>query len=161
MASKKQPLGRKKHAWKEGVQNAGVPAMVANSVFAEIMKEQGCIDAEAVVKKATPKDAAMHPCFEWDTKKAAHKHRLHQAKRLIGGIVVTFIDDPRKEKPPIRAYVKFGDSKGTYAPIEIALATQSGRESLLAQAVQQLRSLQVQYGHLQELAKVFAELDQL
>jgi hypothetical protein len=36
-----------------------------------------------VVGEATPKNAPLHPHFEWDDTKAAQEHRLEQARHMI------------------------------------------------------------------------------
>lgn len=51
------------------------------------------LQAEAVVQRAQDPDSALHSQFEWDDGKAAHQHRLMQARSLIRRILVTMPDD--------------------------------------------------------------------
>lgn len=44
---------------------------------------EGRLTPRAVVEAARSKASPLHGCFEWDDKKAAAKHRLDTARRLI------------------------------------------------------------------------------
>lgn len=48
----------------------------------------GTVTAEAVLAAARNKKSALHAEFEWDDKKAAHEHRLDQARALIRSVKV-------------------------------------------------------------------------
>ena len=48
----------------------------------------GVLLPERVVEVASPIDHPLHPFFEWDDSKAAHTHRLEQARQLIRSVRV-------------------------------------------------------------------------
>ena len=48
-----------------------------------------------VVKASTAPDSPLHPAFEWNDAKAAHQHRLDQARRLIRSVIIVRPDEPQ------------------------------------------------------------------
>jgi hypothetical protein len=52
------------------------------------LSPDGRPDPQKVVIAATDKSSPLHRYFEWDDGKAAHQHRLDQARRLIGSVRV-------------------------------------------------------------------------
>jgi len=64
-----------------------------------IQKRVGIIDPKIVLLEASDKDSPLHDYFEWDTKAAAKKHRVSQARHLINHIrIVVKISGEQKEK---------------------------------------------------------------
>lgn len=60
--------------------------MISRDAFAglvDIYVRHNCLQASTVVEEATPEDSVLHPLFEWNDSKAAHQHRLSQARKLI------------------------------------------------------------------------------
>lgn len=74
------------------------------------LESDGRLTAEDVVRAARTTTSPLHEFFEWDDEKAAHEHRLGQARALIrsvqvrvttdeGAIVVPqWVEDPNKER---------------------------------------------------------------
>jgi len=58
-----------------------------------LAEEHGTITPAIVVADARRKDSPLHRCFEWDIKKAAHKHWLEQARNLIRQVRVVVKND--------------------------------------------------------------------
>ena len=58
--------------------------------LAALENDDGVITPEAVVAAAAPPDSALHGYFTWDDAKAAHAHRLDQARTLIRSVKVEF-----------------------------------------------------------------------
>jgi hypothetical protein len=56
--------------------------------------------AREVVEAASEDASPLHGYFEWDDSKAAHQHRLAQARHLITTIKVTFPDDKEENAVP-------------------------------------------------------------
>lgn len=67
--------------------------------LAALYRQNGALEAEAVVDAAKPKDHPLHDRFEWDNKKASHEYRLIQARHLIREVRVININD--KDQPLI------------------------------------------------------------
>lgn len=76
----------------------------------------GHLTAEAVVSDAANPKSPLHSRFEWDNSKAAHEHRLEQARALIRSVrvevqterrvvsVVRYVRDPAAGK--VQGYVE-------------------------------------------------------
>lgn len=61
---------------------------VRDALAAICRKNAGRITPDAVIAEAAKKDSVLHDLFEWDGKKAAHEHRLYQARGLISSVRV-------------------------------------------------------------------------
>jgi len=48
----------------------------------------GRLTPESVIEASKPEDHPLHSYFEWDDAKAAHEHRLHQARKIISAVPV-------------------------------------------------------------------------
>lgn len=53
------------------------------------LETDGRLTATDVVEDARGVKSPLHPLFEWDDEKAAHEHRLDQARALIREVMVT------------------------------------------------------------------------
>ena len=127
------------------------------------------LSAEDVLAEAKNKNSPFHKWFEWDDEKAAHQHRLKQARDLIGSVEIVRKTDPRADKDGrIRGFVNItrnvvdadGNSvqKRTYVPTVKAMENKEQRQLLLNQALADFENLERKYGALSELAKVFASV---
>lgn len=74
--------------FRPGSRVAGVDAEVAGAELERIREETGVLMPDAVVEESRPKDAPLHPAFEWDNKRAGQAWRVHQARNLIRAIQV-------------------------------------------------------------------------
>lgn len=73
--------------FRKGARNHGVPVEVAVPVLKQL-HDEGRLNSRVVVDESTPKEAPLHPCFEWDDAVAADNYRLKQASTLIRDIRV-------------------------------------------------------------------------
>ena len=64
-------------------QDLGVDAQTAGSELDRIRRRDGTLRPDVVVDEARPKDAPLHPAFEWRDPVAAEQWREHQASTLI------------------------------------------------------------------------------
>lgn len=114
----------------------------------------GILRPQSVVEFATNPECELHKHFEWDDSKAAHEHRLEQARSLIR-CAVTRVSD---SAAPIRMYVSLvedRDAGDSYRMISDVMADEDSRASLLAQALRDADSWRVRYQRLVELSPVF------
>lgn len=99
-----------------------------------------------IVEAAEPKEAPLHPCFEWRNTIAAHKYREYQARNLVLE-VKTFNVETKKDE---RAYVPvtMADNSESYyqkanalTPSELELALDSFYKKMagIGETVSQLR----------------------
>jgi hypothetical protein len=128
----------------------------------------GKITAEAVVLAATPQESLLHPLFEWDEAKAAHQHRLDQARALIRAVKVTvssstftisapfFVRDP--SAAPEQGYVSLGKLKSDNdLAREVVIAEFSRASSALSRA----KAVAAALGLSQEIEQLHGDLNAL
>jgi hypothetical protein len=60
-----------------------VPKETINREIQRIYDRDGSVKASVVVAEAKPKNAPLHPKFEWRDKVAAEQYRLEQARKII------------------------------------------------------------------------------
>ena len=72
-----------------------ITAQEKKAAIDKIAKANGGIaEADVVVQEAKNPKHILHQCFDWDDSRAAHKHRLHEARQLIASVQVEIqIDD--------------------------------------------------------------------
>ena len=129
----------------------------------ERIRAGGDLDPQSVVNASEPEDAVLHPEFEWDDPTAANKWRLEEAKYLVRSIEII-----REEtQKPARVYesitVKSDEPDErpvrAFRPIEEVMADPDLRDELLGSAIRDVLALKRRYSGLQELAQVFAAMD--
>lgn len=84
------------YSWRESAElREQVEAQVVGERLAAIAADaEGTLRPQDVVADARSAQSPLHPLFEWDDRKAATAHRLHQAKSIIKAIVVEFVGQP-------------------------------------------------------------------
>ena len=90
-----------------------------------------------MVDEARPIKSKLHPCFEWDDKRAAQKYRLHRARQLIGSIIEVKYTD--KEKHPVKVFVNVKTEKNEqinqrYLTIDDALKNEESTSYIISVA---------------------------
>ena len=152
------------YKFREG-RSAPVPAQVIGEQLKEIASNNdGIVTPKAVVDVARPKEAPLHPCFEWNNKAAAELYREDQARRLITVISVDRQMNEYQEERPTVAYVSVGQPKrdgAGYVSLTTALSDETMRSKVLSDAISGLRAWQVRFGHLEELASVVEVIDSI
>jgi hypothetical protein len=139
-------------------------------IFAELEKAKidGSISLKTVVDNARPKNAPLHGEFTWTNSEAAEKWRLEEARKIVQSIEVVHNDSP-----PTRAYEAVtiigsqtdeGDDvapQRVFRSVADIMADPAARDDLLTQAIRDALAWRKRYAALQELAQVFAALDQV
>lgn len=128
--------------------------------------QSGDDHCRAVVEASRPKTAVLHDVFEWKDSVAADMYRRSQAGKLLRSFEVII-----NHTPPVRAFETFkivevgengprvNQGPRVYHKIEDVMADPALRNELLTRAVSELRSLRKKYAALEQLAKVFAAID--
>lgn len=123
----------------------------------EILDQYGVVTPLAVVEKARHGRSALHDIFEWDDTKAAHQHRLTQARHAIRQY--KFVIEA-SDCAPVRALVMVNSRKrpqpgaSEYRSITDVLNDDDERAELLAQALSELRKFQRKYAALKEAVEL-------
>ena len=121
------------------------------------------LELQAVVDTSKPKDAVLHPEFEWSNPKAANLWRLHEARRVVQSVEIV---DEKSDKP-YRAYEATivpasevePEPRRVFRPVEEIMADPDMRDELLAKAINDVLALRRRYSGLQELSQVFSAMD--
>lgn len=117
---------------------------------------------EDVIEYARDPNTALHARFSWDNSHAAHQWRLHQARNLIR---VSIKHIGREIQTPIRAFVSLKSDRtaegGGYRSTVQVMSDSDRRDEMLRDALADLVAIRRKYSHLQELAQIFAAVDQL
>jgi hypothetical protein len=116
----------------------------------------GVLKPEVVVDAARDADSPLHSQFEWDDDKAAHAHRLWQARILIGRVVVSYDAPSGKVEHQVFVSLSPDRAKGEgYRVMAEAMADEDMRAQLLADAKAEMLSFRHKYARLTELGAVF------
>ena len=143
--------------WKSGFQ-AKKKAQEVGEALELIRSSRGELTKSDVVESASSKSSPIHDLFEWDDQVAAHGYRLNQAGYLLRGIEVKFEETP--EAPSVRAFVNFtAIDDHEYHAMETVMSNKPLRETLVAQAYEELNCWRKRYSHISELAKIFKAID--
>lgn len=121
--------------------------------------ERGVLLPEEVVHAAAPVTSPLHRYFTWDDTAAAQKCRLQEARQLIN-VCVEYIGG-EQEGRETRVFVSLRDERveGGYRPLVKVLQNPSQRESLIADALEEMGYFRQKYRSLKELAQVFRAMD--
>lgn len=145
------------YQWKADARYS-IGANIAAERLTKIKKQNGEITPRAVVDDAVNPKSPLHPCFEWDDGKAADAHRLSQARKLIGSIVVAEVDDEPLSRET-RAFVHITADSPRYEPIEVAMRDDNMREEILNRAWQEIEIWQSRYSAYQEFVEIVDAID--
>lgn len=113
-------------------------------------KNGGTLLAENVLEFAKSPKTALHSCFEWDDSKAAHMHRLEQARKVIR-VYVQPIETPSGEEQH-RRYVHIRGSAG-YRPIDEVMGNEDLQQKYMETVEQDFRAFQRRWQAARALTK--------
>lgn len=147
---------------------------IAGKHLEELYEESmGELTPEIVVENAKKKNSPIHPCFEWNDKKAAKKHRLHQARMLMSSINIKVIkDDGRKIDVPKFVNIKV-DRMGnlthsnlhrehsSYMSIEKVMEVEELTEYVKEQAMREILRWKDKYAHVSEFSELCAKIEEI
>lgn len=123
----------------------------------EALYDGGILRAEDVVAWAKDHpESALHSQIEWDDAKAADEYRIWQVRRLIAIHVVTEQGDRRLISLSVDR-----TKGGGYRAFEDIADAPALRDVMLADALADLKRVRKKYQRLQELAKVWSEVDRV
>ena len=159
------------YAWKMGM-SIPVKPDVAGTIFEKIIKERGELKPSFVVEEAKPVKSPLHPCFEWDDKKAALEWREHQARQLIRyHVVLIHPDTLPKSSVPIEinarnttrtfVSVREPDGKKKYLHVETVMSDAVLKDQYIKRAYKEIQDWSVRYESIAEFAGVRAEIKKI
>lgn len=151
----------KKYSFRDGF-GWRVDPEVAGKRLDELAQETGGdITPEMVVNDAEDETSPLHRCFDWDDKKAGDKWRLHQARQLIGSIIVEIVV---KDTEHVRAFVNinYPESKERhYVNIIDAANDEYKMKLIIDDARKQMKSWAQRFKIYQQLREVALKVEEL
>lgn len=152
------------YKWAPGSRVNADPAAAA-TVFDGLVKRDGALLPESVVEASRPDDAPLNGCFEWDDGRAAHEHRLGQARTVIGSFVVVYRQTEASSERATRGFVALSelrteatDGRKGYIPIERVIGDDDSRRAYLASILREIESFQRRYAEVEEIADLIGPL---
>jgi hypothetical protein len=139
----------------------GVPVSRIITVVERIERKHGQCHPALLVHAAKSPRSPIHGLFEWDDTEAARQWRVHQARRVLNTITIVV----EGVEAPVPAYLhitKITDEGVAHGYMSAARAlVGENREGVLRDALAGLQGWRRRYGQLNELAAVWAALDEV
>lgn len=150
-----------RYAWRPG-SRVSIDAEKAGRELENIrVTNGGELLAPDVVERARSANSALHEHFEWDDATAAEQHRLAQAGELIRSITVDVSRSNVEPPKHVRAFVSVERESGrSYTSTLHAMGDAELRRQVLEGAWRELLAVRQKYAGLEELARVFAAIDE-
>lgn len=124
-------------------------------VYDELQELGENVRPASIVERAKDTESELHKCFEWDDSKAAEKYRIHQARVLVGSLVI--VENEQKEEPQ-QVRVMYTTKGGGYTPTKFIVQRKDDYEALLEKAMSELRAFKEKYSMLTELQEIFEKI---
>ncbi len=145
------------YQWRPGTRIPIDAQSAGNAIEALRVRSGGQVTPEQVVAAARTKRSVLHDAFEWDDTAAAASYREHQARHLIGALVV--IETPADTPREIRAFVSVISGQGPgYTALGVAMSDAELRAQVVATALRELQQWRERYQGYVELAAVHEAL---
>lgn len=123
----------------------------------------GTLTPRQVLEFAQNPETALYSAFTWDDTEAADKYRVFEARSLIRRTFVVMEVPGSNEERRVHMAVSLPQDRGGkgYRLMSHALGDPELRDQLLRSAMRELASFRKKYSDLNELAELFAVIDQV
>ena len=121
------------------------------------------LEPKLVVEAARDPKSPLHSFFTWNTREAAAKQLLQEARQLVAKyyeVQITSSGEPVK----IRHYVSLTTDRvngGGYRMLDDVMNDDQMREQMLADALAELQVFQAKYSRLKQLQPVFEAIEKV
>lgn len=134
----------------------GVNPQAVGDELTRLRAEKGSLTPADVLERAADPANPMHAAFEWDDSKAAHEHRLQQARRLIVSIRV--LNSPVGK--PVQAFVsvKTPEHGRSYVPTVEAMSDEQMRERVLTEIRTFVEGIERKWSHLVDVSNIISRI---
>lgn len=148
------------YEWKR---NMPVKAQTAGEHLESLERKHGMVTPKLIIDDSRPQTAVLHKCFEWDNDIAAEKYRESQAGFILRNLVTISVNQKKEnQESEIRAFVNVTkDEDRGFISIHKAMTDDVLRKQLLENAFAELNAFKNKYQQLNELAKLFEEIERL
>jgi hypothetical protein len=121
-------------------------------------KHRGLLPPKHVVAFARDPKSALHGHFQWDDGKAAHQHRLWQARQLIDSFEI--VREGSTKPTPVFVSLESDRASGRgYREMSKILTSEELTAQMLASALKDLNVLKERYQSLTELTPIWRSMD--
>lgn len=126
-------------------------------------QNQGTLTPRQVLEYASNPETALHTAFTWDDTEAADKYRVFEARALIRRTFVVMEVPGSNEERRVHMAISLPQDRGGvgYRLMSNALGDPELRDQMIRAAMRELQSFRKKYAELQELAQVFAVIDEV
>lgn len=140
-------------------------AVEIGEILDSLRDENGLIHPEDVVEAAMARPrSAMHRQFTWDDGEAAKRHRLSEARRLIGYVHIEIIseeDDDATSRAFHRVRIDTDSDRNVgYSTAGTVFSREELARQVLDRAFQELAKWRAVYGQYRELAGICSAIDE-
>lgn len=111
-------MASKTYAWRDGYRTQANAQSCGERLERIKRRTGGQLGAADLVEDAThDRGSPLRACFEWTDSLAAGQWRLHQARNVLGALVIVKVGTERIMRPA-RAYYAIGPSKTVAEPVD-------------------------------------------
>lgn len=148
-----------KYKAKSGASFGDDRAQIYGKELEKIEKKFGLVTPKIVVQEAKNRKSPLHDYFDWDTKNAAEKYWLVQARTLINHIEITVTMNGEEQE--VRAYLNVtstetnGNTEQVYVTVEKALTDEEYKKQVLETAIREIEYWKYKYSQYKELSEIF------
>lgn len=131
-----------------------IPASKAEVYGPEIhrLMNEGRGQPEDIVEEARSESSPLHEHFEWDDAKAAHRHRISQARQLLQVIEIRVRTTGDAERDHVRVAHNIRlHGERTYVSIDEIQASEEYQRLLVLQSIEDAERFAARYEHLDYL----------
>lgn len=155
-----------KYVFREGRKPKGVKADAAAAELERIYATHRELKPSVIVDESRPKEAPLHPAFEWRDKVAAEEYRLWQARQIVRCVHV--IEDGEKKAAPVFVHVRLekdedepAKREGAYHPVSVVVQNVDLFERALSELEQRMRAAMASVEALRSAAEKSDDSDRL
>jgi hypothetical protein len=149
----------KKYQFRPGFAWKVDPELAGKTIEKLAEKTDGQVTPLMVLREAEKKNSPLHSCFDWNNSEAAEKWRIHQARLLMGSLIVNI---EYSEPQTIRAFVNIQTpERQSYYPINMIMDDKEMMQMVIDQLKRKLTIISKQLKVYEGMRKHAEKIDQL
>lgn len=152
-----------KYQWKKGFEFSADPQEIGERLELIENTDPHGVTPDSIVAEASNPKSPLHPLFDWDDTSAAHKHRKATARIISNSIRVRIVTETNgHEEKSVHAFINVEkDGSRQYMTTARVMSDDDLRRQALRQAVKQMRAFRERYSEFEELAILFASMEEI
>lgn len=153
-----------KYTWREGGPKPKIKAEVFAQELHKIVSGDDLKQAKpkTIVDAARSRTSPMHKEFDWNNKRAAEKHRIEHARKLVGALQIVVVETIHNAATSTRAYLSVVEQKQRGYVDQDRIVTDSDlRAQMIGQAKRDLESYVKRYASILAMAPYVPRLQEI